>query len=146
MEKSNWVSYFKKLVWVIGLIILIIISFKYENQIQQTANEQFNFPPVIWTKLIISLLFGLYISLVLVKSWSISINSSLLWCVAVPCLVVTISFPILVTLAAADHLPDMISGSPILIDLQKIYSTNILGITAGLTMMISLFNNQQKAT
>jgi hypothetical protein len=54
-------------------------------------------------------------------------------------------FPILVTLAAADHLPDMISGSPILIELQKIYSTNILGITAGLTLMISLLNNQQKA-
>jgi predicted small integral membrane protein len=92
MEKSNWVSYFKKLVWVIGLIILIIISFKYENQIQQTANEQFNFLPVIWTKLFISLLFGLYISLVLVKNWSISINSSLLWCVAVPCLVVTFQY------------------------------------------------------
>ena len=146
MEKSNWAPYFKKLVWVIGLIILAIICFNYESQIQQTANEQFNFIPVIWTKLIISLIFGLYISLLLVKNWSIRINSSLLWCVAVPCLLLTIAVPILVTLAAADRLPDMISSSPILMELQKTYSINILGFTAGLTTLISLFNNHPKQT
>jgi hypothetical protein len=49
MKKSNWLSYFLKILWVVGLIILAIISFNYENQIQQTASETFNFIPVIWS-------------------------------------------------------------------------------------------------
>lgn len=143
MGKASWAPYVKKLLWVIGLIILASICFHFDNQIQQKANEQFNFIPVIWTKLFISLMFGLYLSLILVKRWSISINSSLLWCVAVPCLLLSISFPVLVTLEAAGHLPDVISSSPVIMELQKIFSTNILGVTAGLTMIISFFGNQK---
>ena len=85
MKKSNGLYYFLKILWVVGLIILAMISFNYENQLQQTATETFNFIPVIWSKLFMSIIFGLYISLLFVKKWSFNINPSLLWCVAMPC-------------------------------------------------------------
>ena len=142
MKKSNWLSYFLKILWVVGLNILAIISFNYENQIQQTASETFNFIPVIWSKLIISIIFGLYISLVFVKKWSFSINPSLLWCVAIPCILLSFSFPIFATLSSADYLPELITSSPIFSGIQKIYSTDVFGIIAGLTIILSLFNAQ----
>jgi hypothetical protein len=142
MKKSNWLSYFLKILWVVGLIILAIISFNYENQIQQTASETYNFIPVIWSKLFISIIFGLYISLVFVKKWSFSINPSLLWCVAIPCIILSFAFPIFVTLSSVDYLPEIITSSPISSGLQKIYSTNVFGIIAGLTIILSLFNAQ----
>ncbi|MGG0656991.1 hypothetical protein [Rummeliibacillus pycnus] len=70
IKKSNWLSYFWKFLWVVGLIFLSNLSFNYENQIQQTARETFSLIPVIWSKLFISILFGLYISLIFVKKWS----------------------------------------------------------------------------
>ena len=107
MKKSNGLSYFLKILWVVGLIILAIISFNYENQLQQTATETFNFIPVIWSKLFMSIIFGLYISLLFVKKWSFNINPSLLWCVALPCIILSFAFPILVTLSSVDRLPEM---------------------------------------
>ena len=142
MKKSNGLSYLLKILWVVGLILLAIISFNYENQLQQNASETYNMIPVIWSKLFISILFGLYTSLLFVKKWSFNINSSLLWCVALPCIILSFSFPLLVTLSSVDHLPEMMTSSLISSGLQKIYSTNIFGIIAGLTMIFSLFNAQ----
>ena len=142
MKKSNGLSYFLKFFWVVGLIILAIISFNYENQLQHTATETFNFIPVIWSKLFMSIVFGLYISLLFVKKWSFNINPSLLWCVAGPCIILSLAFPILVTLSSVNSLPEMITSSPISSGLQKMYSTNIFGIIAGLTIILSLFNAQ----
>ena len=142
MKKSKWLSYFLKILWVVGLIILTIISFDYENQMHQTASETFNLIPVIWSKLFISIIFGLYFSLIFVKKWLFSINSSLLWCVAIPCITLSFAFPIFVTLSSTDYLPEIISSTPISSGLQKIYSTNVFGIIAGLTIILSLFNTQ----
>ena len=142
MKKSNGLSYFLKILWVVGLILLAIISFNYENQLQQNASETYNMIPVIWSKLFISILFGLYISLLFVKKWSFNINPSLLWCVALPSIILSFAFPLLVTLSSVDYLPEIITSSPISSGLQKIYSTNIFGIIAGLTMILSLFNAQ----
>ena len=142
MKKFNGLSYFLKILWVVGLIILAIISFNYENQLQHTATETYNFIPVIWSKLFMSIIFGLYISLLFVKKWSFNINPSLLWCVALPCIILSFAFPILVILSSVDRLPEMITSSPISSGLQKIYSTNIFGIIAGLTIILSLFNAQ----
>lgn len=137
-----FLTYFLIIVWFVGLIILAIISINYENQLQLTTTETFNFIPVIWSKLFISIIFGLYISLVFVKKWSFSINPSLIWCVAIPCIILSFAFPIFVTLSSVDNLPEMITNSPISSGLQKIYSTNIFGIIAGLTIILSLFNAQ----
>ena len=75
MKKSKWVSYLLKILWVIGLIVLAMISYNYEIQISQTASETYNFIPVFGSKPVISILFGLYTSLIFVKRWSLRIKS-----------------------------------------------------------------------
>lgn len=142
MKKSNWLSYFLKILWVVGLIILVIISFNYENQIKQNASETFNLIPVILSKIIISIIFGLYISLVFVKKWSFSINLSLLWCVAIPCMLLSFANPILSTLSSFDSLPENIGSSPIFFWVLAISSSDMFGIIAGLTIILSLFDTQ----
>jgi hypothetical protein len=62
--------------------------------------------------------------------------------VALPSIILSFAFPLLVTLSSVDYLPEIITSSPISSGLQKIYSTNIFGIIAGLTMILSLFNAQ----
>lgn len=142
MKKTYWISYLLYTLWVIGLIILAIISVNYENQIQQTSRETFNLIPVIWSKLFISIIFGLYISLVFVKKWSFSINPPMLWCVAIPCIIISFAFPIVATFSSVNYLPEILASSPISFGLQKIFSTNVFGIIAGLTIILSLFNAQ----
>lgn len=142
MEKTNRVSYFIKFIWLIGLIALAIIAFHLDNQIQQSASETYSLLPVIWSKLVISIIFGLYISLILVKEWSIKLDFSLLWCVAIPSLILSAAFPILASLSLSGHLPEIVESSPITFGLQKIFSMNIVGTIAGLTIILSFFNTQ----
>lgn len=139
MKNSNRLFYFWKILWFVGLIIIAIISVNYENQFHQTASETFNFIPVIWSKLYISIIFGLYISLVFVKKWSINIDPSLLWCVAIPCMLLSFSYPILATLSSTGSLPENIASSSISFLLLKIYSSEVFGIITGLTLILSFF-------
>lgn len=140
--KSKWLSYILKILWVVGLILLAIISFNYQNQIQQTASETFNMVPTIWIEPLISIIFGFYISFIVVKKWSLSVNLSLLWCVAIPCLILTLSLPILVTLSSVNYFSEIPITASFSFGLQKIYSTNAFGIIAGLTIILSLFNSK----
>lgn len=139
MASSNPLFYFWKILWVVGLIILSIISFNYENQLQQTASETFNSIPVIWSNLFISIIFGLYISLIFVKKWSFNINLSLLWCVTIPCMLISFAYPILATLSSTESLPENIASSSISFLLLKIYSSDVFGIITGLTLILSFF-------
>ena len=133
-----------KILWVVGLIILSIISYNYDIQLKQTASETFNFIPVIWYKQIISIIFGFYLSFILVKKWSLNLNPSLLWCVAIPCTLLSFGYPILATLSSIDSLPEFIATSSISMWLLKIFSSDAIGIIAGLTIILSFFNAKIK--
>lgn len=137
-------SIFFKILWLGGFMILSIISLNLEKQILQTANETYNFLPVIWAKPFIALIFGIYISIVFVKNWSLSINQPLLWSLAIPCIIISFVYPILATLSNAGHLPAFINSSSIALMFQKFYSTNVFGIMGGLTIIHSLFNAPSK--
>lgn len=135
-----WSSYCRKILWVIGLVALSFISFNYKNQIQQTASETFNVIPIIWSNSLTSILFGIYLSLILVKKWSLNINRSLLWCVSIPCMLLSLALPIFATLSTFEYLPENISSSSFSFWLIKISSTDLFGIIAGLTIILSFFN------
>lgn len=144
MIRNNWLSYFWKILWIIGLIILARISFIYEIQVKQSANETFSLIPLIWFKVIISIVFGLYVSLIFVKKWSFNINPSLIWCVSIPSLLLSFIYPIVATLASFNNLPEVIANSSILYWLINVTSSsNVFGIVAGLSLILSLFNNSR---
>lgn len=141
MTRNNWLSYFWKVLWIIGLIILARFSFSYEIQIKQSTNETFSLIPLIWFKLIVSIVFGLYLSLIYVKKWTFNINPSLLWCISIPSLLLSFTYP---TLAYVKDLPEVIANSSILYWLINVTSSsNVFGIVAGLSLIVSLFNSSQ---
>ncbi|MDF2902990.1 MAG: hypothetical protein K0S25_628 [Bacillus sp. (in: firmicutes)] len=145
MKKSKWSSYFWKILWVGGFIIFVEISSDLNSQIQLTANETYNLLPVLWFNLFSSIAFGLYISILFVKKWSFKINFPLLLCVSIPCILLSFAYPILATLSSFESLPENIANSTISFWLLKIFSSDVVGIIAGLTIILSVFDVQLKS-
>ncbi|QFF99297.1 hypothetical protein PB01_10925 [Psychrobacillus glaciei] len=118
---KKWSTYIWKLIWVIGLFLLTIISFDIKNQIKDSSH----FYMIDWTNFIIHFIWGIYISLIFIKKWSIKINLPLLICVSIPCFLFSLIMPLYAF------------GSWSL----KVFSSNLIEIVAGLTWMLSIFNN-----
>ena len=142
------ISYFKKIIWVIGLIILVNLNLVFSNQLWETANAEFNPVPVLWFDVISPILLGIYIAILLVKKWSININHALLWCVSAPCLLLLLTYPTLATLSTYEILPESFSYEFTLTWLFKatISMPIVFGIVGGMTLTLSLFSNHSKAT
>ena len=77
MKNSKWTSSFWKIIWVFGLIIIAIISSNIVNHFKQMASETFNLLPLLWSNLFVSIIFGIYIALILVKKWSLNLDPTL---------------------------------------------------------------------
>lgn len=145
MEKYELSTYIWKVIWLVGLVIFAIISFNYQTRVQQTVDETYNFIPIIWIDLLISFLFGLYVSLLFVKQWSFNVNHSLLLCVSIPCILLSCAYPLLATLSSFNYLPETITSSSISSLLLKISSSRVLGVISGLSLVLSIINTQSKS-
>lgn len=133
-ERSN---FFWKILWVIGLIIFSYVSFEIKTQIQQNAKITYSIQPIYWTNFIISVLFGIYFSILFVKKWKIILNIPFLLCVFFPCLIISLAFPLLITFPAI-HLPPSFT-----LFLTKINSYHEIGIAAGMSFILGIFNQKK---
>ncbi|MEK5333164.1 MULTISPECIES: hypothetical protein [unclassified Lysinibacillus] len=130
---KKWSPYLWKLFWVIGLFLLTIISYEIKNEIKVMSDSTFSIAPVFWTNFITLFMWGVYLSLLFIKKWTININLPLLICVFTPCFLISIFLPIATILPLA--LP--IGG----VWFSKVISSYFIEIVAGLTFMLSIFNN-----
>ncbi|MGE8205898.1 hypothetical protein ACQKP0_15190 [Heyndrickxia sp. NPDC080065] len=137
-------SFVFKLIWVVGLIGLLIIGHYFEQIIKQNIQASFNFLPQIWFNTTLPFLFGVYISILLVKSWSIKVNIPLFLCVTVPCLLISFYTPFVYTLAFTTTVSSFFN-IPVLVWLLDINSYGIASIVAGLTLSMSLFGADREA-
>ncbi|KAB2329978.1 hypothetical protein F7731_21180 [Cytobacillus depressus] len=142
MKKGSWSSYFLKILWVIGLVILTTIIFNYENQVQQFSMDTFNLIPLFWFKFIISIIFGIYISIIIVRKWTFKFHASLFWCVAIPCLLLAIAFPLIITFSSL--IPESIAYSKVFQWIPHPPTSNIFGIVTGLTFVLSFFSSTKR--
>ena len=127
---KKWSTYIWKLIWVIGLFLLTIISFDIKNQIKNS----FNYDMISWTNSIIFFIWGIYLSLIFIKKWSIKINPPLLICVFIPSFLFLLIPPLTSTLSIS---------IPIGMWFLKAFNSNLIEIVAGLTFMLSIFNNSK---
>jgi len=130
---KKWSSYLWKLIWVIGLFLLTIISFNIKYKINVISASTYSIVPVIWTNFITLFMWGVYLSLIFIKKWTIKINLPLLICVYLPCFLFSLFGPL--TTIFSLSLP--VGG----IWFNKALSSNLIEIIAGLTFMVSIFNN-----
>jgi hypothetical protein len=140
VNKSKWAAYFWKIIWIIGFIILLEISIDFKSQVQENSKMTYNIIPVLWANSISSFIFGLYASIIIVKKWTFKFNLPLLVCVCIPCIFIAFGYPIIATISYFEYLPDVIAGLPISFWLIKIFSEDVVGIIAGVTLVLSIFN------
>ncbi|KAB2336589.1 hypothetical protein F7731_09490 [Cytobacillus depressus] len=139
MKNSNLAFYFWKILWLLGLIVLGNVCLNFRNQVEQTSRETFDMIPFVWVESLIPFIFGLYISLLFVKKWTFNINPSLLWCVSIPCIIFSFGLPLSVSFSVLKVFPEELAIS-INFWLLNISSLGVLGIVAGLTLILSFFN------
>lgn len=139
---GKYSPYFWKIIWVIGLIVFVNFSLTFENRMQQTAVMDYNPIPVWWFEVVHPILFGFYLSLLFVKKWSVKVNLSLLWCVAIPSFIMLCSYPLLATLSTLGFLPDKILSFTLYTWVLKAFASYsyVFGIIAGLTTILSFFS------
>ena len=125
--------YLWKLSWVVGLFLLVIISFDIENQIDSYSSSTFDIIPKIWANFFIHFIWGIYLSLIFIKKWNFQVNLPLLVCVFVPCILFSLSFPI----SALTSLHITLGGWTI-----KVITSGLIEIVAGLSLMLSIFNKK----
>ena len=129
-----------KFLWVVGLVMLSKFAFDYETKVDNAANKSFDMTQLIWAKFFISIIFGMYLSLVLIKKWSIKINHALLWFAAVPCFLLAILFPLVATFEYGGGGPALWEHSLAQLLMIATGNSGLFGIAAGLTLLLSLFS------
>ncbi|MDW0110061.1 hypothetical protein [Sporosarcina aquimarina] len=127
---KKWSTYIWKLIWVIGLFFLSIASFDILNHFKNSSHIN----TTSWASSIILFLWGIYLSLVFIKKWSIKINVPLLICVFIPSFLFSL-IPLLTSILSI--------SIPIGMLFLKIFSSNLIEIVAGLTFMLSIFDNSK---
>ena len=139
----KWSAYLLKIGWLVGLIILTIIVFNIENQIQRHVAETFDATFMYWSKPIIALTYGIYISLILIRKWTINLNLPLFWCVFIPNVILAFALP-LWSFVLEIEIPSNNLSITIFTWLNKMYSSNLFGIIAGIALILSVFNGKSK--
>ena len=139
MKEYKKSLYLWKIVWIIGLILLAYLSLIVENIFKEIAEETFNPIPLIWSDSIIPFIFGIYLSFIFIKEWSLNVNITLLSVVFIPSLLISFCYPIIIMFG---HWGISISLIPYWI--IRISILDVFGIIAGLTLMLSIFENQLK--
>lgn len=125
------------LAWVVGLFLLTIISFDIQKQIDSYSNSMFSVKPSYSAHILIHFIWGIYLSLLFIKKWTIRINLPLLLCVFLPCFLFSLILPI--SMFTSINFP---TGGVWFI---KVLSSGLIEIVAGLTLMLSIFDNKKSA-
>lgn len=126
--------YLWKLAWVVGLFLLVMISFDIENQIDSYSNANYDIIPKIWANFFIHFIWGLYLSLIFIKEWNFKVNRPLLICVFLPCILFSLNFPMSVLTSLYIPLGNWTI---------KVITSGLIEIVAGLTLMLSIFDNKK---
>lgn len=138
--REKWSPYVWKLLWTIGLIALLILSYKLEIKVKYHVSITFQMLPMIWFQFIANFILGIYLSLLFIKNWSVKWNWSLIVCVTLPFLILSIYLPIAITFVQSLAQDPNNFSVPFPIWLMTITTHGIPAIVVGLTLMIGLFS------
>ncbi|TQR19320.1 hypothetical protein [Psychrobacillus vulpis] len=142
--RKNWSSYVWKLLWAVGLIALLIISYDLEIKVKNHVATTFRPLPYIWFQFIASFVLGIYLSLLFIKVWLVKWNWALILCVTLPLLIIASYFPIIVTTFESTSLDPNNYSVPFPYWMMKVNLHGIPSIVAGLTLMVGLFSKTAK--
>jgi hypothetical protein len=131
MEKV--MRYGWKILWIIGLLILAIISIDLKQEIEEGTN--YRIEGYLWYIFFIHFVWGIYLSLISIKRWKIQFNFPLFIGAFLPCLIVSLIIPI----------SSITSGTvPFGPWFVKVHSTGLVEMAAGFTLILSIFHGTKE--
>lgn len=137
MKNTKKAVYYWRILWLIGLLILGNIKLHYTTLIRRDF---------YWVEPFLAMMLGLYIALIFVKKWSIQIKPALLWCIAIPCILLRVIVPLFLVLDTSSSIEALLPTKIQLLLLPVIFyvispivGEDVFGIVGGLTLMISIF-------
>ncbi|MFF2754903.1 hypothetical protein ACFVR1_14270 [Psychrobacillus sp. NPDC058041] len=141
--RKNWSPYVWKLLWVVGLIALVLISYHLENKVRNHVAITFQPLSIFWFMPTAYFVFGIYISLVLVRDWTFKWNWPLVVCVTIPLLIIAFYSPVIYTIVQSISSDNNFS-LPIPFWMMKINSLGIPSIVAGITLMVGMMGKKKE--
>jgi hypothetical protein len=141
--RKNWSPYVWKLLWGVGLIVLLLISYHLENKVRNHVAITFQSLPIFWFIPTAYFVFGIYISLVLDRDWTVKWNWPLIVCVTLPFLIFAFYSPVIYTIVQSTSSDNNFSV-PIPFWMMKINSLGIPSIVAGITLMVGMLGKKKE--
>ncbi|MCH7323411.1 hypothetical protein LZ480_16165 [Solibacillus sp. MA9] len=135
MKNKLGSSVIGKISWMIAFLLVVYGSIIINNQAKAFSSATYNLTPYLCASAITSIIIGSYIALLFLKQLKLQFNTSLFVCVTIPCLVLTLYYPVLVI--AQTFLENFQFLVPH--QLVRLTSENIFGVVAGLTLVLSVF-------
>ncbi|WP_312114913.1 hypothetical protein [Brevibacillus reuszeri] len=111
-------------------MILGYIDYRSGYAIKDYASSTFSYNLVVWYEVGAMFLFGIYLSFLFIKRWSLQVNFPLLFCVCIPCLLLSVIVPF--------ELSNLFS-------MWKIMSNGIISLVAGFTLPLGLFSVNERS-
>jgi len=139
----RWSSYFFRVMWFLGLIFMVTMSYELEIIVQRNSSSSFQYHASFWYFSVAPTLFGIYLSLLFIKRWSVKINMPLLLGVSVPCLALTLYSPVIYTIVT---MSPSYSTVPIPFWLMKISQSGMFSMISafgGFSLFIALFSSDR---
>ncbi|MEK4487148.1 hypothetical protein MHH81_16600 [Psychrobacillus sp. FSL H8-0484] len=135
---SKYSKFVWKILWLVGLFVFLYISSQIEMRARNISATTFNMLPVIWIRSIAPFVFGIYLALLFVKGWSIKWNPAIILCITVPSLIITLYFPVLITIIQYTNSFSV----PIPFWMNSSFDV-IVPIVAGVTLMVGLLDKKE---
>ena len=140
---NKWSKYIWKLIWLVGLVILVHFGNEVEQIVRNYVSIKFNMQPLFWLHAIVPFILGIYISLLFVERWAFNFNLPLLLCVALPCSIIAFYVPIIHTTMAIIAIDSSSFSIPIPLWTMNQTTSSTVSVVAGLTLMFGLFGKKK---
>lgn len=142
---NRWSTFAVKLIWVVGLIVLVLLCYHWEQMLKQQVQTTYDVLPLFWFNSFAPFFIGMYTAPLFIKRWSFTLNTPLILCVTAPCLIFSFYDPMISTLTAKGvFLPSFFSAD-LTFWLLSINSYGIVPLVAGCTLIYGLFGVASKS-
>jgi hypothetical protein len=135
--QNTQLAFLYRLVWFVGFFILLLAE-NYYVGVFTKLKYSFIVLPWLWFEAAAPIILGMYTAIIFVRKWGFKPNSPILFCIALPCLILTFYIPAAYTMATFNihvHIPTWYP------DLDIIEMASFVG---GLTLIRGLFSSNNK--
>jgi hypothetical protein len=136
-----WKQYVLKLLWFVGLLVLVFAALHVEASVKRHVDATFHVTAQFWTTACVPFISGLYFGLLFIRRKP-SVNLPLLLCIFLPAFMLSFYPSIVVTIASMQSHNGSLTA-PVRLWMMELVSNGLVPIVAGATLMVGLFGGRK---